>query len=140
MRVHLQPATAADLPRLFEIRNSPECTAMAGIVPQSWERFVEIWNRDDVTARAIVGDDELVGTITIFPRDGVWEMGYIIDTPFWGQGIATSAVRQMLAIFDARPVHAVVSAANRASGRVLEKAGFERTGQRSDGAWQFIAR
>ena len=75
-------------------------------------------------------DAALIGCIGIdATRDGV-ELGYWIARPFWGQGYATEAGRAMLGI--ARLCgHERLTAGhfldNPASGRVLEKLGFEPT-------------
>lgn len=138
-QIELRIATPADLPRLFAIRNDSASTQMAGIKAQAWARFVEVWGMTDVVSRAIVADDENVGSISVFEREGVWEMGYIIDRAHWGRGIATRAVELMLDVVVARPVFAVVSDANVGSRRVLEKVGFAVARRRADGAWVHVA-
>lgn len=138
--IELHIATAADLPRLFEIRNAPESTQMAGIKAQTWERFVSVWARTDVVSRAIVEGDEIVGSISIFERDGVWEMGYIIDRARWGCGIATQAVALMLQLVEQRPIYAIVSDTNAGSRRVLDKVGMTVDRRRDDGVWVYVAR
>ena len=79
-------------------------------------------------------DATLVGCIGIDPTDvfadGA-ELGYWIARPYWGQGFASEAGRAVLEI--ARTLgYARVSAMhfldNPASGRVLQKIGFEPTG------------
>ncbi len=58
--------------------------------------------------------------------------GYWLGEPFWGQGVMTEAVRSLVGwILEYRPVHRIeagVFAWNRASMRVLEKAGFRLEG------------
>lgn len=136
----LRIATATDLPRLFAIRNDPASTQMAGIQPQTWARFFVVWTLPDVISRAVVADGEIVGSISVFKRDDVLEMGYIIDRAHWGRGIATRAVEAMLRVVAERPIFAVVSDANRGSRRVLEKTGFAVDRRRDDGGWVYVAR
>ena len=60
------------------------------------------------------------------------EIGYWIARPFWGQGFATEAGRAVLSIAHTLGYRRVVGSHfldNPASGRVLEKLGFEPTGR-----------
>jgi RimJ/RimL family protein N-acetyltransferase len=60
------------------------------------------------------------------------ELGYWLGETYWGRGIATAAVRAVtehaLTSHDLRRVFALPFADNRASARVLEKAGFALEG------------
>lgn len=60
------------------------------------------------------------------------ELGYWLGEPFWGRGIVTAAVRAVTRhAFAALPLERVFAlpfGPNRASQRVLEKAGFTREG------------
>lgn len=83
---------------------------------------------------AIEVNGEAVGGLTVERMTDVErhtaEIGYWLAEPLWGRGIVTSAVRQAAAHSLAEPdvwrLVAPVYAWNRASMRVLEKAGFER--------------
>ena len=86
---------------------------------------------------AIDVDGALAGGIGYTPRTDVErigaEVGYWVGRAFWGRGIATAALRHLTAhAFAAQPelrrLFAVPFAANAASARVLEKAGFVREG------------
>lgn len=85
----------------------------------------------------VVVDGEAVGGIGIHPFDDVYrrgaELGYWLGEPFWGRGIMTRAVRAITEhAFHQRTelvrIQAAVFSWNAASGRVLEKAGYEREG------------
>ena len=93
-------------------------------------------------------DQALVGAITLSNvRRGVADsgtLGYWIGQPCAGRGHATAAVRALVGwAFDELKLHRVEAAcvpSNRASRRVLEKAGFELEGQaraylKINGAW-----
>ena len=75
----------------------------------------------------------VVGAIGLAPAhidEGV-ELGFWIGKPYWGRGYATEAARALLGFaFDDLGVTQIVAGAfreNRASLRVLEKVGFEKT-------------
>ena len=62
---------------------------------------------------------------------GSIELGYWLARPFWGRGIATEACEALLAIARALRLERIEGSHfldNPASGRVLEKLGFEPTG------------
>jgi len=78
------------------------------------------------------------------PRDGTVELGYAVAPAREGRGLATAAVRAMLAEAFADPaVRAVVAHTLPEPGpspRVLEKAGFQFAGdviERGRAAWRF---
>ena len=93
--------------------------------------------RADWGTRLFVTDDpsELVGWGGFKgpPEDGVVELGYEIAWPRQGRGLATEAVRAMVAeaFADARVTEVIAHtlAERNASNRVLEKAGFDRAGE-----------
>ena len=79
-----------------------------------------------------------IGGIGIILNSDVYvmsaEIGYWLGEPFWGQGIATEAVRQMIEYvfyyFDIVRIYAEVFEINKSSMRVLEKNGFYLEGVR----------
>ena len=91
---------------------------------------------DKAWAFAITVEDRAEGSIGAFRQENIHfrtaEMGYYIARPLWGQGIATSAVRQFCSYLfqntDILRIFAEPFAENLASCRVLEKAGFQMEG------------
>jgi RimJ/RimL family protein N-acetyltransferase len=89
-------------------------------------------DQEKTYAFAITVDDKAVGSIGVFRRDNIHrqtaEMGYYVSEAYWGQGIGTSAVRQVCAyVFehtDILRIFAEPFAHNIGSCRVLEKSGF----------------
>ena len=75
-------------------------------------------------------DGEVVGIVKAGVVGHRAQVGYVVSKPFWGRGFATSAVRQLVASLEASPnikrIWATCALENRASARVLEKAGFLR--------------
>jgi RimJ/RimL family protein N-acetyltransferase len=69
-----------------------------------------------------------VGSAAVYGEPGEREVTYWIDRAYWGRGIATAALRDLLAEVPERPLHARAAADNAGSRRVLEKCGFRVTG------------
>lgn len=73
------------------------------------------------------------GSIGVFPQDDIHrlnaEMGYWLAETWWGKGIMTKAIRQMVEYgfntFAIDRIFARPFGSNKASQRVLEKAGFK---------------
>lgn len=87
-------------------------------------------------AFAIIFDNNIVGSIGAFRQSNIHfrtaEVGYYIGEPYWGKGLATSAIKQLCQyIFqetDIIRLFAEPFANNKASCRILEKSGFEYEG------------
>jgi len=88
-------------------------------------------------AMAIEINSEAVGSIGIFPQSDIHcknaEMGYWLSEQYWGKGIMTNAIKEMVKYgfenFDLDRIFARPFGSNRASQRVLEKAGFTLEGR-----------
>ncbi|KAF7116438.1 hypothetical protein RHSIM_RhsimUnG0028600 [Rhododendron simsii] len=87
--------------------------------------------------RAICIDDRPIGSISVTPNRGSGscrgEIGYVLGSKYWGNGIATRAVKMAAAeIFFEWPhlerLEGLVDVDNIGSQKVLEKAGFQREG------------
>lgn len=77
-------------------------------------------------------DAAVVGCIGIDPHEGDVELGYWIARPYWGQGFATEAGDAALKVARTLGHRRVVASHfldNPASGKVLQKLGFEPTGR-----------
>jgi RimJ/RimL family protein N-acetyltransferase len=126
--VTLRDIEEPDLPILFEHQVDPVSVAMAAFEPREREPFMEHWAKilenPEVTKKAILLGDEVVGDILRFRRGGLEEVGYWIEREHWGKGIASRALSLFLAIEPIRPLYAIVAEHNTASLRVLEKSGF----------------
>lgn len=87
-------------------------------------------------AWAITADGVLAGSLGIVRQANIHrltaELGYYVAQPYWGHGVCTQAVRQACAhIFthtDIVRIFAEPFSTNKASCRVLEKAGFTLEG------------
>lgn len=107
---------------------------MAVSRPRSRAAFEAHWRgvleNAEATARAILWKGEVVGTISCFSMDGEDAVGYWVGEAHWGKGIASAALRLLLAEVRARPLVARVARSNAGSVRVLEKCGFRVEGTR----------
>jgi RimJ/RimL family protein N-acetyltransferase len=78
------------------------------------------------------GPTQLAGACGLGRRpSGAVELGYWLARPFWGRGLATEACGALIAIARALELPRIEGSHfldNPASGRVLEKLGFEPTG------------
>lgn len=104
--------------------------------PGATEAFIARVNRPEgerawVLDASAQGSAEVLGVIGLKPMDrGQWEIGYWIAPAFWNAGLASAAVRALIAEnpVGARTIFAEVFQDNPASARVLTNAGFEYLG------------
>ena len=77
-------------------------------------------------------DDVLVGACGVHLRQAGFELGYWLGKPFWGQGYASEAGLRLLGFgfhdLKLEQIGAAYHQDNPASGRVLEKLGFQPSG------------
>lgn len=76
------------------------------------------------------GENKNIGYVQLVPvGDGKWEIGYHVAKAFTGKGYATEAVTAFLPVMAERvgvtEVYGIRLLENKASGRVLEKCGFQ---------------
>ncbi|NQV53270.1 MAG: GNAT family N-acetyltransferase [Flavobacteriales bacterium] len=136
----LRPIHKTDLARLVKHANNKAISNQltdAFPFPYTEEQgrgFIEMTSKNDPrNILAIAIENELIGAIGIHPKTDIdrmnAEMGYWIAEAYWGKGIVTKAIQQMVVYtFDHFPDIARIFARpygdNLASQRVLEKAGF----------------
>ncbi len=134
--VRLREVRPADLDTLFEFHRDPVAVHMAAFTsedPSDRGAFDAWWARllasDTITRHTILADDEVVGSTMTWVMDGQREVTYGIGRPYWGRGIATTALRQLLEVVTERPLCARAAADNVGSLRVLDKCGFRVVGE-----------
>ena len=137
MDVALRPVHDSDLPVFFRQMNDPEAARVAAFVsPKAadWDHFQGHWHRirtsPDVV-RTVLADGDVIGHAAVYGEPGEREVTYWIDRPAWGRGIATAALRALIAEVPERPLYARAAADNTGSIRVLEKCGFAVTARES---------
>lgn len=120
-----------DLSILFEHQKDHESSRMAAFIsrdPSDREAFFAHWRRilsdQKVVIKTILWRDQVAGIVGSFLWDGKPQVTYWIGKEFWGNGIATQALTELLHIVTDRPLYASAAKDNVASIRVLEKCGF----------------
>ncbi|MEU8590610.1 GNAT family N-acetyltransferase [Streptomyces sp. NPDC048664] len=134
MEVALREVRDSDLPVFFRQLNDPVALWMAAFTPEDpadrtafdahWERLRAAPGAD---ARTVLVDGDVVGTAAVYGEPGEREVTYWVDRTHWGRGVATAALRALLAEIAERPLYARAAADNAGSRRVLEKCGFAQT-------------
>lgn len=128
----LRDVIEADLPFFFDHQRDPEANRMAAFAARDREAFMAHWQKllasGDITKKTVVLEGTVAGNILCFDRDGKRLVGYWIGREFWGKGLATKALAELLEEETVRPLYAHVATSNAASIRVLEKCGFVISG------------
>ena len=134
--VLLRDVTEGDLPIFFEQQLDPNANRMAAFTardPADWDAFTARWTRilgdETITKKTILFDGHVAGNIVSFEQSGEREVGYWIGKEYWGKGVATRALSTFLGHVKTRPLYAHAAKDNIASIRVLEKCGFEISGE-----------
>lgn len=134
--VSLRAVEARDLPIFFAHQLDPEATRLAAFPSRDREAFMTHWTTKILgnpanVARTILCSDRVAGYIGAWTDADSHErmIGYWIGREYWGRGIASAAVAQLLQFESTRPLAARVAKHNLGSIRVLEKSGFVRTGE-----------
>jgi ribosomal-protein-alanine N-acetyltransferase len=139
MKPVIRPWQSSDLQSLVKYANNPAIARfMMDKFPHPYtvetgERFISYaGNTHPVSIFAITLDDEAIGGIGLHPLQDVErqnaELGYWLAEPFWGKGIITDAIRQVVdSGFSNLAINRIFArpfGSNAASKRVLEKCGF----------------
>jgi len=142
--IYLRETTADDLPIFFKQQLDPEANWMAAFTAKdptdrvAYDAHMEKVLADKgITIRTILYDGQVAGSILCHSWDGEPELSYWLGKEFWGKGIATQALALFLQVLATRPLTARVARDNIASIHVLEKNGFELSGE---GKWFSNAR
>ncbi len=113
-----------DADAVYQVAFLPKEREQREIFDAHWERIL---HADGIVIRTIEVDERVAGHLLRFMMDAQPQIGYWIGREFWGQGIATQALRKFITEEETqRPLHAAVVADNIGSLRVLEKCGFEK--------------
>jgi RimJ/RimL family protein N-acetyltransferase len=140
MNFILRPWQLSDIESLAKYANNKDLTSfLTNRFPVPYtendaKNFIEIALNDSTMVKyAIEINGEAVGRIEFYPQADVLckniEIGYWIGEPFWGKGIMTEVVKQIIPIgferFDVTRIYAKCFGENIGSQKVLENAGFK---------------
>ncbi|MFC8676137.1 GNAT family N-acetyltransferase [Streptomyces griseorubiginosus] len=137
MQIALREVHDSDLPVFFRQMNDPEALHMAAFTPKDpgdRDAFDAHWKRiraSDAVHRTVLADGDVVGSAAVYGEAGEREVTYWIDRAYWGRGIATAALRELIVQVPERPLYARAAADNAGSLRVLHKCGFRVTAEAS---------
>jgi len=133
--IKLRPTGIEDLDTLFLFQTDTEGGYLAAFMskdPTDKTAYIDKWTKllsnPTVNSQTIIIDKTIVGSIAKFVMEGDTEITYWIDRKFWGQGIATKALSELLTIETIRPIFGRVAFDNFASQKVLENNEFVKVG------------
>ena len=120
-----------DLNIFFEFQLDKEANYLAAFTskdPNDKTAYIEKYTKHladpTINMLTIKVNDVIAGSIAKFVMENEAEITYWIDKKFWGQGIATTALKELLKIEQVRPIYGRVAFDNYGSQKVLEKCGF----------------
>ena len=133
--IKLKPTEISDLDTLFKFQLDKEGGYLAAFMPKDptdksayISKYTKLLSEPTVNNQTILLNNIIVGSIAKFVMEGNTEITYWIDRAYWGQGIATKALRKLLEIESIRPIFGRVAFDNVGSQKVLEKCGFIKIG------------
>ena len=133
----LREVLKADLPTFFTYQLDPEANAMAAFTAKdstNRQAFMAHWHRNMADPsniiRTIVVDGQVAGSVSSYVDADHLEVTYWLGKSYWGQGIATQALRAFLTqVNTSRPMYARAAKDNVGSLQVLQKCGFMIVGE-----------
>jgi RimJ/RimL family protein N-acetyltransferase len=151
MEYRLRPWNINDLDSLVKYANNWEIAKnLTDKFPypytrEAGEKFIEFaLSGNPIHIFAIEIQGEACGGIGIHQQDDIYiknaELGYWLAEPFWGNGIITKAIKEMVEFaFDNYEINRVFArpfGSNISSQKVLEKNGFKLEGRLKNTVWK----
>jgi len=134
-QLKLRQTEKSDLELFFQFQLDKEANYLAAFTPKDStdkEAYIKKYTKHladpTINMQTILVEETIAGSIAKFEMEGKTEITYWIDKIFWGQGIATNALKKLLTIENTRPVFGRVAFDNLGSQKVLEKCGFVKIG------------
>ncbi|GAB3947237.1 GNAT family N-acetyltransferase [Spirosoma harenae] len=135
LQLELRPTEYADLAHLFQFQLDKEANYLAAFTSKDptdkeayFEKFTKFLNDPAIHMKTIFINKTVVGSVAKFELVGNAEITYWIDRKYWGNGIATTALGNFLALENTRPIFGRVAFDNVGSQNVLGKCGFVKIG------------
>lgn len=133
--VILRKTEISDLDTFFIFQLDSEANYLAAFTPKNHtdkiaylQKYTKFLTDPTINMRTIMMNNIIVGSVAKFEIEGEAEITYWIDKKEWGKGIATKALKNLMAIENTRPVFGRVAFDNLGSQRVLENCGFVKIG------------
>src|ERR1700761_5185639 len=136
-RLTLRPQQPGDAAALFQVLNDAEAMRFWSRPPIARLAVVEELVREQQAAMAaglcqywtVVEDADVIGSVDLsLIRDGSAELGFLLRRDRWGLGLASEAVKAVIAHavgpLGLKRLAAGIQLENLAAARVLEKTGF----------------
>ena len=145
-RLVLRPPVLNDATALARWINDPAVANQTGGIPHPYSALhaefwiltrPSAWRRRLEHTTVVERHGAVIGTASLFraSRDDHFSLGYMLARDHWGQGLMSEAVGGLLDVADrewgAGAIDASVFVDNPASIAILERHGFERTGELS---------
>jgi len=132
----LRDVLPTDLPVFFEQQRDPLANHMAAFTakdPNDQAAFNTHWEKvladQGITIQTILYNHQVAGYILCHSWFGDPEVSYWVGREYWGQGVATQALKVFLTLLEERPLFARVVKDNLASLSVLQKCDFRIVGE-----------
>ncbi|GGJ63273.1 GNAT family N-acetyltransferase [Streptomyces brasiliensis] len=139
MKVSLRETQDGDLPIFWEQLTDPQLQYMAAATRKyHYDRahFDQFWasvrSNPTVLLWTVLADGVVAGYASVGGSPSEREVSYVVGRAYWGRGIASQALAELIRLEETRPLHATAAADNVGSIRVLEKCGFVMTGSGRD--------
>lgn len=133
--ISIRPSVAADINDFFEFQLDEAANYMAAFTAKKTndktaylEKHTKLLLNPTVNMQTVLAGDTIIGTVTKFEINNEAEVPFWINKPFWGQGIATKALKLFLKTEKKRPLFGHAACDNFGSQKVLEKCGFVNIG------------
>jgi len=133
--IELRQTEVSDLEFLFTFQLDAEAAHLAAFMPKDpsdktayLEKYKKLLKDPTVNNQSIFVGDRIAGSIAVFEIAGEAEVTYWIDKSFWGRGIATKALKELLKTELRRPIIGRVAFDNIGSQKVLERCNFVKIG------------
>jgi RimJ/RimL family protein N-acetyltransferase len=146
MRVEIRKPKLSDAEALRELIDDKEVLKQICSYPfpcplsrmkKDVEDGIKGWKTKNSFCFTILADDEIAGSIILEnpSKDKKrYDLGFFVGRKFWGKGIATEAIKKIIRFgfhkLKLYRIQADSDSDNPASGRAMEKAGFEFEGAR----------
>lgn len=125
-----------DLNAFFQFQLDKEANYLAAFTAKDpndktayLEKYGKLLTEPTVNMRTIKVNNVIAGSVSKFMMENDAEITYWIDRNFWGQGIASTALKEFLKIERIRPIYGRVAFDNYGSQKVLGKCGFVKIGK-----------